>query len=133
MLYTDNNVGIKDRFSYGELVKIRLKAYRNGSWRKLTHVEKALFKASIELAKLRGIIVSPSLVNKLKSIVSKLLKGIASKILQLGREYAGFLLSLYGRNGVLKAFPVIKDWLGDHRYLLWLGTKQLLIKNIGWI
>jgi hypothetical protein len=38
--------------SYQDLLQIRLKAYRNGNWRILKGFEKALFKASLELARL---------------------------------------------------------------------------------
>lgn len=132
MLNTDKTIGVRDVFTYTELVKIRLRAYRNGSWRRLATVEKALFKASIELAKVRGVIVNPSLISRLRSIVSKLFQTVATKILQLGKEYASYLLKLYSKNGILKYLPEVKNLLNDPRYILWLGVKQFWIKHIGW-
>lgn len=120
-------------YSYQDLIRIRLKAYRNGGWRRLTDVEKALFKASIWLAKMRRVIVNPSLVSKLKSIASKIMQTAAAEVLQLGKEHADFLLEVYSRNGFIKLFPVIKDWLSNRQYLLWLGVKQLVMKRAGWV
>lgn len=119
------------KFSYQDLARIRLKAYRNGNWRRLTVVERALFKAGVELAKLRGVVVNPSLTNRLKLIALKLLQTTATKILQLGRDYASRLLELYNRNGVAKWFPHIRSLLRDPDYLLWLGVKQTAMRSIG--
>ncbi|MEM2941569.1 MAG: hypothetical protein QW304_08500 [Thermoproteota archaeon] len=122
---------VDQKFSHQDLVKIRLKAYRNGNWRRLTMVERALFKASIELAKLRGTIVSPSLISRLKTIALKLLQTTATKILQLGKNYANRLHELYSRNRVVKWFPRIRSLLRDPDYLLWLGVKQTAMRSIG--
>lgn len=119
-------------FYYKDLVKIKLKSYRNGNWRKLSAVERALFNASIELAKLRRAIVNPNLIERLRNMVSRLLQTAATRILQMGMDYANFLLELYSRNGVVKWFPGIRDLLKDPDYLLWLGVKQAVMRNI-WI
>ena len=117
--------------SYQGLIKVMLKARRNGAWRRLNGFERALFKACVELAKLRGVLVNPSLVDRLKTIALKLLQTPGVKILQLGRGYADHLLRLYSRNGVAKLIPEIKRWLRDPDYLLWLGVKQMALRSIG--
>ncbi|MEM2487613.1 MAG: hypothetical protein QXR44_03370 [Thermoproteota archaeon] len=120
----------QEGLSYQGLIRVMLKARRNGAWRRLNGPERALFKASIELAKLRGILVNPTLVKRLKAIALKLLQTPGIKILQLGRNYAGYLLRLYSRNGVVKLIPGIKHWLRDQNYLLWLGVKQVAMRSI---
>jgi len=132
-LTADKSAVERESFSYRDLVGIRLKAYRNGSWRRLAVVERALFKAGVELAKLRGVVVNPSLVEMLKTIASKLLQTTATKILRLGRDYASHLLELYSRNGVFEWAPSVKNWLKEPGYLLWLGVRQNAMRSMGWI
>jgi len=119
--------------SHKNLLAIRLKAYRNGGWRRLRGFEKALFKASLELAKLRGRIVNPSLIKAVENIVSKLLQTPAEKILQLGRRHASRLLELYEENRVLKWAPSIRNWLKDPEYLFWLGVSQNTLRSVGYV
>lgn len=65
-------------------MRARLKAYRNGNWRTFEGVKQAFFEASLQLAKLRGRIVNPSLVKAVKTIISKLIQTSLVVILQLG-------------------------------------------------
>lgn len=118
--------------SHGDLLNIMRKAYRNGNWRRLKGVEKALFKASLQLARLRGRIVNPRLLESVKNIVEKLLQTPLTIILQLGREQASSLLRLYGENGVFKWAPDVKKWLKDPGYVLWLGVSQLALRSLGY-
>ncbi len=122
----------RESFSYEDLTRISLKARRNGNWRRLALAERALFKACVELAKLRGVLVNPTLVERLKNIVLKLLQTISVKLLQSGSEYAKHLLELYGKNGVAEWFPKIRGLLNDPEYLLWLGVKRTVIRSTGW-
>ncbi len=124
--------GLAEPLSYKNLLHARLKAYRNGSWRKLKGVEKAFFNASMQLARLRGRIVNPSLLKAIKNIVQKLLQTPAARIPQTGRQHASHLLELYSRNGVFKWAPSVKNWLKDPTYLLWLGVSQLTLRSLGY-
>ena len=117
--------------SYGELIRIRSKGYRNGNWRRLADVEKGLFKASTELARQRGKIVCPSLLSMITSIIYKLFETVATRTIQFGREKAAKLLDLYGENGVLTWLPSLRDLFEDPGYLLWLGTKYITLRSIG--
>jgi hypothetical protein len=114
-------------------MRVRVKAYRNGKWRTLSVFEKGLFRASESLARLRGKIVSPSLMEMLRSIVSKLLQTPVTRIIQLGREHASRLLELYGENGVFKWAPSVRKWLKDPEYLFWLGLNQHALKSLGYV
>jgi len=123
---------VRESFSYSDLISIKLKAHRNGGWRKLGGFEKALFKASLELARLRGRIVNPSLIEAVKNIISKLLQTTVAKILQLGRKRASRLLELYKRNGVFKWAPSLRNWLKEPEYLFWLGASQHALRSLGY-
>lgn len=120
-------------FSYTSFLRIRLKALRNGSWRRLNEFEKALFNASMQLARLRGKIVNQFLVRIVENIFSKLVQTPLAMVIRLGREQSGRLLQLYERNGVLKLAPEIRSWLRDPEYVLWLGVKQLTLKSLGYL
>jgi hypothetical protein len=118
--------------SYRSLLAVRLKAYRNGGWRRLGGFEKALFRAALDLARLRGRIVNPLLLSKVENIIYRLLQTPATRILQLGREHASRLLELYGGNGVFKWAPSVRSWLKDPEYLFWLGLNQLSLRSLGY-
>lgn len=119
--------------SYRSLLEARLKAYRNGGWRRLKGVEKAFFKATLDLARLRGRIVNPLLIKAVKNIVSRLLQTPATRILRLGREHASSLLQLYSRKGVFKWAPSVRSWLKDPEYLFWLGVNSLALEGLGYL
>lgn len=120
-------------FSYGDFLRIRLKALRNGGWRRLDGFEKALFNASMQLARIRGRIVNPSLVEAVKNVVLKIVQPPLVIITRLSREQAGKLLQLYKRKGVFQWAPVVKNWFKDPGYLLWLGVKHLTLRSIGYL
>ncbi|MEM1558456.1 MAG: hypothetical protein QXG12_07675 [Thermoproteota archaeon] len=123
----------EDSITYEKLRAVLEKSYRNGNWRRLSFLERALYKGGMQLAMLRGRIVNPSLVDRIKSIISKLVQTPVARILQLGREQASRLLELYSRNGIFKWVPSVKQWLKDPEYLLWLGAKQLVLRNLGYL
>jgi hypothetical protein len=116
-------------FSYEDLVKVRLKAFRNGNWRRLKVVEKAFFNASLCLAKLRGRIINPSLIKAVKTIISKLLQVPKNMIMQLAKKHASLLYRLYENNGIFKWAPQIKKWFKEPQYLFWLGVSQVNLRS----
>jgi hypothetical protein len=121
-----------ESFSYASFLRVRLKALRKGSWRRLNGFEKALFKASMQLARMRGKIVNPLLVRTVETIFSKLVQTPIAVITRLGRKQAFRLLQLYEKNGLLKQAPSVRSWLKDPEYVLWLGVKQLALKSVGY-
>jgi hypothetical protein len=62
--------------TYGELSATFRKGLRNGNWKHLNRLDKALFRASLWYAKHRGSIVNVSLVEKLLALVENIQKGI---------------------------------------------------------
>ena len=123
----------ENSITYNRLRAVLEKAYRNGNWRKLSLIERALYRGVMQLARLRGKIVNPSLVDRIKQIISKLVQTPVARILQLAREQVFRILELYSRNGVFKWALSVKQWLKDPEYLFWLGAKQLILKSLGYV
>lgn len=120
-----------DRLTYEELSAIRERSYRNGNWRRLTQAERALYRASLGLARLRGKVVNAHLLEVLRGIIGKLTRRLADKILEIGRKRASELRELYRRNGVFGWLPMLERLLEDEDYLFWLGNRELLMRSIG--
>lgn len=119
----------KEHIFHWELKAVLEKAYRNGNWNKLTRLERALYRASLELAKLRKKIVNRLLLSLLRGIIGKLLKKFSDEVLELGRRKAIELERIYQRSRLL---PLC--FLGlfeDKDYLFWLGKREAVFKNLG--
>jgi len=50
------------KFDYSCLVSLRRRGFRNGNWRRLPFVDRALFRCALWVAKVRGRIVSLELL-----------------------------------------------------------------------
>jgi len=122
---------IRDSVSYRELKTVLEKSYRNGNWRRLNRFERALYRASLELARLRGRIVNESLLSLLRVIIRRLLKRFSDTALELGRRKAGELRKLYEGNGVFTHYPSLRRLLWERNYLLWLGSRELVLRGLG--
>jgi len=59
-------------FTHEELLRAFRKGLRNGNWRKLRGVEKALYRAVLWYSRVRGAIMNENLVGKLSVLVDKL-------------------------------------------------------------
>ena len=73
-----------------------LKGQRNGNWKKLARMEKALYRAALSYTMpRRGVgrkIVSESVVNKLLILIKKLLETPSQRIFKRGFERAVWLI-----------------------------------------
>lgn len=117
--------------TYVELSAIRDRAYRNGNWRRLSKTERALYKASLGLARLRGKLVNCNLLEALRSIILKLLRSFDELLFEMGHRRAKSLKELYCRNGVFSWLPMLELLLDDSDYILWLGNRELILSGIG--
>jgi len=108
--------------TYEELITSLKKGLRNGNWRKLGFLDKALFRAAMWYAK-RGVsIVDEMLVEKLLGLVARLKETRGMRIFKMGFEKAVELLDK--GNGIFVWAPRLKDWLKDPDYIFWLGTMR---------
>ena len=109
---------------YEDLLNAFKKGLRNGNWRKLSRLEKALYRVTLVYAKIKRKIVNSNLVREILKILEKLRSSLASKVFNVGLERVRELLTLYERKGVFKWCPQLREWLLDPSYILWLGVNQ---------
>ena len=110
----------------GELKAIFQKGLRNGNWRHLNPLDKALYRASLWYAKHRGNIVNAALVGKLMALVEKLKETKGKRIFKRGFKKAAEMLRKCEEQGqeqgVFTWAPQLKHWLNDPDYIFWLGA-----------
>lgn len=107
------------------------KGLRNGNWRRLRFLDKALYRASLWYAKRGRSIVNGLLVEKLLELVERLKeisKGMRIFKFRRGFKKAVAMLDRGEENfeGVFVGAPRLKDWLKDPDYIFWLGTNLSL-------
>lgn len=107
---------------YKDLLSSFRKGLRNGNWRLLNSLERALYRASLWYAKYNDRIVSMSLLDKLSELVKKLKATAGTKIFKRGFEKAVELTEKYEKKGVFIWMPQLKNWLKDPDYIFYLGV-----------
>ena len=110
--------------SYKKLLTSFKKSLRNGNWRHLNPLDKALYRASLWYAKHRGSIVNASLVEKLMGLVERLKETKGMKIFERGFKKAVEMLKKGEETGVFAWAPSLRHWLNDPDYIFWLGTTR---------
>ena len=108
--------------SYEELLTSLRKGLRNGNWRKLNPLDKALYRASLWYTKRLGGIVNGTLVEKLRVLVKMLSEKKGMRIFKKGLKKAAKLLEAGEESGVFTWAPRLRHWLKDPNYIFWLGT-----------
>ncbi|MDI6811764.1 MAG: hypothetical protein QMD80_08920 [archaeon] len=98
------------------------KGLRNGNWRKLNFLDKALYRAAMEYAKRGRSIVNGLLVEKLLVLVARLKETRGMRIFERGLKKAVEMLERGEDKGLFVWAPRLKDWLNDPSYIFWLGT-----------
>ena len=98
------------------------KGRRNGNWRKLNRLDKALYRASLWYTKRLGGIVNETLVEKLLGLVERLKETKGMGIFGRGLKKAAKLLDIGEETGVFVWAPRLRHWLKDPDYIFWLGT-----------
>jgi methylase of polypeptide subunit release factors len=108
--------------TYEGLLASFRKGLRNGNWRHLNPLDKALYRASLWYAKRRGSIVNTSLVEKLLGLVERLKETKGMRIFERGFKKAAEMLDKGEETGVFVWVPRLRHWLRDPDYIFWLGT-----------
>jgi hypothetical protein len=114
-------------FTYKEIRTSFRKGQRNGNWRKLSRLEKALYMASLWYSRVQGAIINEMLVSKLSTLIEKLKETKGASIFKRGFEKAVVLLNKGEKGGIFAWAPSLKEWLRDTDYVFWLGTGGLRI------
>ena len=112
-------------YTYKELLRTFRKGLRNGNWRKLRRVEKALYMASMWYLRIRGAIMNETLVGMLSVLVDKLKATKGARIFKRGYEKAVELLKK--GESIFAWAPRLREWLKDPDYVFWLGAGGLRI------
>jgi hypothetical protein len=112
-------------FTYKELLTSFRKGLRNGNWRKLSRLEKALFMASLWYSRVQGAIINEMLVRMLSMLVDKLKVTSGARVFKRGYEKAVALLN--NGEGIFAWAPSLREWLKDPDYVFWLGAGGLRI------
>jgi len=112
-------------FTYKELLRAFRKGLRNGNWRKLRRMEKALCMASMWYLRVRGAILNEMVVGKLSVLMEKLKATSGARVFKRGFEKAVELLSK--GESIFAWAPRLKEWLKDPDYVFWLGAGGLRI------
>ena len=114
-------------FTYKELLTDFRKGLRNGNWRKLSRLEKALYMASLWYSRVQGAIINETLVWMLSVLIEKLKETKGARIFKRGYEKAVELLSK--GEGIFAWAPSLREWLKDPDYVFWLGAGGLRIST----
>ncbi|HUV02034.1 MAG TPA: hypothetical protein VMW67_01065 [Desulfobacteria bacterium] len=108
-----------------------------GTWRKITRLEKALYRAAmayirpktrnvrvmngvIRKTEIRSAVTNTVVVAKLMALVERLQETTGKRIFQRGFRKAVALLE-NGEAAVFAWAPRLKAWLKDPDYIFWLG------------
>jgi len=112
-------------FTHEELLRAFRKGLRNGNWRKLRRVEKALYRAALWYSRVQGAIINDELVKKLSVLMEKLKETSGARVFRRGYEKAVELLNK--GEGIFAWAPSFRGWLRDPDYVFWLGAGGLRI------
>jgi len=115
------------QLTYTDLLANFRKGLRNGNWRKLRRLEKALFQAALWYSWRQGTILNELVVGKLSVLVAKLKATKGARIFKRGYEKAAVLLSK--SESVFAWAPSLREWLTDPDYVFWLGAGGLEAKK----
>ncbi|MCK4732852.1 MAG: hypothetical protein KAT65_10395 [Methanophagales archaeon] len=108
--------------TYEDLNATFRKGLRNGNWRRLKFLDKALIRAAMEYVKHRGSIVNTLLVEKLLGLIVRLNETNGERIFKRGFEKAVEMLERGEETGVFAWAPQLSYWLKDPDYIFWLGV-----------
>lgn len=96
------------------------KGLRNGNWKRLSRLEKALCMASLWYSRVRGAIINEMLVKKLSVLFKKLKETSGAKVFRRGYEKVVELLKIGEESGIFAWAPSLREWLKDPGYVFWL-------------
>jgi GDP-D-mannose dehydratase len=95
------------------------KSVRTGTWRRLYHLDKAFFRASLDYLKRGGWILNEMLLLKLSRLVEQLTETQRQRIVKRGLAKAASLLTCI-ENASSGWIIALKTWLKDPDYIFWL-------------
>jgi hypothetical protein len=107
--------------SYNYLSHLMRKGFRNGNWRRLDQLERALYVASLSLAKMRGRLVNSRLILELRGIIGKLRETDGARMMRTVFKRATKLYERFIAADLFDWAPQARSWFDDPSYVLWVG------------
>ena len=111
------------KLDYRSLVTLQRRSFRNGSWRRLPLVDRALFRCALWVARVRGRIVDLKLLATVFIIVLRLLDTPRMRIWRAGRARAEELTQRFADKGLFQRAPRVGGWLANRSYVFCLGLE----------
>jgi len=115
--------------SYDDLLGHMCRGYRNRKWGMLDNIDRSMFRASVEYARVKGVIRNPTIVSRLIGIIRKLKATVKTRVLRVGKVKAVEMQNQYSLRGVFKWLPGLMAWLREPAYILWLGIVQTSLQQ----
>jgi hypothetical protein len=106
--------------TYDRLQQCYRKGVRTRTWRRLHHLDKALFRASLDYLRRGGRIMHDSLLVKLERVVEQLTETRGTRIAKRGLAKAAALLRDGAEQDIFGWAPQFKSWLQDPDFIFWL-------------
>jgi len=113
---------------YPGLVAVRRRGLRNGNWRRLSLIDRGLFRCALWVARVRGNIASLRLLVRVLGVVLKLLESRSMRIWIAGRARAEELRRRFEERGVFDWAAQAKSWLADRGFTFYLGVSELHVR-----
>ena len=107
--------------TYEELFTGFKKGIRNGNWKRLRFLDKALYRAAMWYVKRGGSIVNKSLLENLSILVERLKETKGMRIFKRDFKSALEMLEKGEEKGIFVWAPELRNWLRDPNYIFWLG------------
>jgi len=107
------------------LLAVRRKGMRNGNWRRLSPVDRGLFRCALWVVKVRGGLVNLKLMARVLCIVLKLLEDRSMRIWKAGEMRAEELKLEFEGRGLFDWAPRVAGWLVERNFILYLGLGVL--------
>ncbi len=113
---------VASQVSYEYMRRLQMQGFRNGCWRRLSGVERALFKVGLWYARVRHGIVSPRVVGLLRGVFERLRTFVGLRVYHAGESRVAELGSLFAGRKVFDWCPRLEAWLREDRYVFYLGA-----------
>jgi hypothetical protein len=111
--------------NFPNLLVVRRIGLRNGNWRRLSLVDRGLFKCALWVTKVQGSIASLKLLVKVLGIALMLLENSSMRIWMAGKARAEELKQRFNDRGLFDWAPRVRVWLEERNFAFYLGLGEM--------
>jgi len=98
---------------------------RNGNWRRLSLVDRGLFRCALWVTRVQGSIASLKLLVKVLGVVLRLLENSSMRIWMAGKARAEELRQRFNDRGLFDWAPNVRNWLEERNFAFYLGLGEM--------